>query len=233
MKKTSVDEVTAEVAGLGFEEKTFKVERRVSRRGNRKVWYFAVLAEAKTLRKVKSKWHALKQGWSLKDPDTTSTKQNHFLSRSAQPKNPPYHSLTHTHPPSLTHTHPPSLAHTQHPSLTHTHPPSLTHTHPPSFTHTHHPSASHIPPTPYIVPHHPMIYVPPPKITLIPYPQQTASKQQGMIHPQPQHHHWGLNNHLHCQTPVLPLPALLQTPPTQVGYGMKGLPQHPWWVPRA
>ena len=57
--KTTPDEVCAHISGLGFSINDFIVERRNSRRGHKKVWYFALLAEASTIRSIGSKWHSL------------------------------------------------------------------------------------------------------------------------------------------------------------------------------
>ena len=66
--KTTPDEVCAHISGLGFSINDFIVERRNSRRGHKKVWYFALLAEASTIRSIGSKWHSLNQHWLLRDP---------------------------------------------------------------------------------------------------------------------------------------------------------------------
>ena len=90
-KKTMPDEVTAHIAALGFSTDAFRVERRESTRGCKKVWFFAVLADAKTIQEILAKWSSSKCQWSIKDPVSTQPQHPSFLAQSSLPPKPPYH----------------------------------------------------------------------------------------------------------------------------------------------
>ena len=91
-KSTTTDEVTAHIAGLGFDLESFKVERRQSKRGLKEIWFFAVLADSKTILDLAAKWSSSNCPWSIKDPvQYTQSQKNPFLSQSSQPPKPPYH----------------------------------------------------------------------------------------------------------------------------------------------
>ena len=91
-KSTTTDEVTAHIAGLGFDLESFKVERRQSKRGLKEIWFFAVLADSKTILDLAAKWSSSNCPWSIKDPvQYTQSQKNPFLSQNSQPPKPPYH----------------------------------------------------------------------------------------------------------------------------------------------
>ena len=82
-KKTTSDEVTAHIAALGFSTDAFRVERRESMRGCKKVWFFAVLAAVKTIQEILAKWSSSKCQWSIKDPVSTQPQHPSFLAQSS------------------------------------------------------------------------------------------------------------------------------------------------------